>query len=338
MSRLALCGTMKRNPIVRDFEPGDAPAYVRLASSVRRLPVSMETYEKRERMWPLSDFRRRRVATVDDAVVAVGSIAYSPYAVPCTLQLELIVDETMRAQGIGSLLLSDLMRAAAANGARSLIASVRDDFQHSVAWAERRGFVRQARRFESRLALATAPLALEGRSEGRRDDAILITDMAVEKDWDRLFDVFRRLLQDAPDMSGVPPWTVERCRDVLQRNPNARSDWIVVAISRGEWIGLSALHRMGRDAYNFFTGIDRKFRGQGIAQRLKLQLVHRARHDGIEGIRTNNLDRNAPMLAINRKLGFVEEPGFWEILRHVDQHSRCFGPARSAEPSSTGTT
>jgi hypothetical protein len=88
---------MKSGPTLRDFEPGDAGAYVRLASSVRRLPVTMESYEKRERMWPPSNFRRRRVVIVDKATVAVGSISYSPYAIPHALQLELIVDEVHKA-------------------------------------------------------------------------------------------------------------------------------------------------------------------------------------------------------------------------------------------------
>lgn len=282
--------------------------------------MTMDSYERRERMWPTTDYRRRRVMTNGNEVVAVGTVSFSPFLAPGALQIELIVDEAMRAQGIGTQLLSVLVRDSCCAGALRLNASVRDDFPEVVEWAERRDFIRQGRRFESRLDLASQSQAPAGIAlAGSLDDGIAITNMTEQTDWNRLFQVFSKLLQDAPDMAGVPPWTVERCRDVLQSNPNARPDWIVIASYEEAWVGLSILHRMGDDAYNFFTGVERGFRGRGIAQCLKTYIIERARQHGTAGIRTNNLDRNATMLAINRKLGFVEEPGFWELSKVIQR-------------------
>jgi GNAT superfamily N-acetyltransferase len=57
----------------------------------------------------------------------------------------------------------------------------------------------------------------------------------------------------------------------------------------------------------------RDFRGHGLAQALKLQTILLAKKEGMRYIRTNNDSNNAPMLAINRKLGYQPEPGAYRI-------------------------
>lgn len=63
----------------------------------------------------------------------------------------------------------------------------------------------------------------------------------------------------------------------------------------------------------------RDYRGRGLAQALKLQTVLLARRAGMRTIRTNNDSLNAPMLAVNRKLGYRPEPGYYELLCVLDQ-------------------
>ncbi len=56
------------------------------------------------------------------------------------------------------------------------------------------------------------------------------------------------------------------------------------------------------------TAVARPWRGKGLAKGLKaamLRLVH-ARHPEVRAMSTENADGNAPILAINRRLGFVE--------------------------------
>ena len=61
-------------------------------------------------------------------------------------------------------------------------------------------------------------------------------------------------------------------------------------------------------------GVLREFRGRGLAQALKWQTVLLAKKEGMRYIRTNNDSQNAPMLAINRKLGYQPEPGLYRLL------------------------
>jgi GNAT superfamily N-acetyltransferase len=57
------------------------------------------------------------------------------------------------------------------------------------------------------------------------------------------------------------------------------------------------------------TGVDRPYRGRGLALALKLRTIRLARRYGAAYIRTHNDSENAPMLALNRKLGYQPEPG-----------------------------
>jgi GNAT superfamily N-acetyltransferase len=86
-------------------------------------------------------------------------------------------------------------------------------------------------------------------------------------------------------------------------------------------VGLSAIGIYPADnhAYNAFTGVLREYRGRGLAQALKLQTILLAKREGVRYVRTNNDSKNAPMLAVNRKLGYMPEPGYYELLCVLDQ-------------------
>lgn len=63
--------------------------------------------------------------------------------------------------------------------------------------------------------------------------------------------------------------------------------------------------------YNMITGVDRAHRGRGVALALKLLSIEYARRCGADYIRTHNDAENAPILAINRKLGYQPQPGLY---------------------------
>lgn len=64
-----------------------------------------------------------------------------------------------------------------------------------------------------------------------------------------------------------------------------------------------------------FTGVDPAWHGKGIALALKVLAIDCARRYGADYISTNNDSENAPMLAINRTLGYQPQPGFYRMLR-----------------------
>jgi GNAT superfamily N-acetyltransferase len=58
-------------------------------------------------------------------------------------------------------------------------------------------------------------------------------------------------------------------------------------------------------SHNMFTGTLRAYRGRGLALDVKLASIRWAAERGITMMATSNDETNAPMLAINRRLGYV---------------------------------
>ena len=65
------------------------------------------------------------------------------------------------------------------------------------------------------------------------------------------------------------------------------------------------------------TGVRRRYRGRKVAQALKILAVQQARARGVAQIETGNDSRNAAMLAINRKLGFVSGRGQYSLVKRL---------------------
>jgi len=129
----------------------------------------------------------------------------------------------------------------------------------------------------------------------------------------RLYALRSTLDRDVPtnDVHAEPPpfeeW--QKRFDRPEHDPNA----LAVAVSdAGEWIGVSQLgfQEQTNIAWTFMTGVLPEYRGQGIAYALKLRAIDAAIARGCPLILTENHENNAPMRAINRKLGFVPDaPG-----------------------------
>ncbi|HZD98773.1 MAG TPA: GNAT family N-acetyltransferase, partial [Micromonosporaceae bacterium] len=84
---------------------------------------------------------------------------------------------------------------------------------------------------------------------------------------------------------------------------------IVLAICGGAWVGMSAtsLHPADGWAFSEMTGVLRPYRGQGLSLALKLQAIRFVRSSGYRWLTTFHHPRNDAAIAMNRRLGFVDE-------------------------------
>jgi RimJ/RimL family protein N-acetyltransferase len=88
-----------------------------------------------------------------------------------------------------------------------------------------------------------------------------------------------------------------------------------VAVEGDRWIGFATVNlvQANGNAHNEMTGVRREYRGRDIALALKLLAIRYARSIGAREITTSNDSLNAPMLAVNRKLGYIPQNGQYKL-------------------------
>jgi RimJ/RimL family protein N-acetyltransferase len=85
---------------------------------------------------------------------------------------------------------------------------------------------------------------------------------------------------------------------------------VAVDTSSGEWVAMSAISRFENHAYNLHTGVDRRYRGRGLAQAVKVTALRYAREVlQVKTVQTHHNTMNLPMIAIDRKFGYAQLPG-----------------------------
>lgn len=238
----------------------------------------------------------------------------------------LFVRPEARGQGLGAALYADLERAMRAAGLAHLRVSVRDNQPAARAFAERRGFVERSHALAMALDLATfddRPYdAIIARLQG---EGFFFTSMAALGDTE---EAQRRLyaLNDTTDREtlgtdGSPSWA--SFEDFQQSV--CRADWyrpagqmVVIDTATGDWAAMSAISRFDDYAYNLHTGVDRRYRGRKLAQAVKVLALRYARDElHVATVRTHHNSRNLPMIAIDRKLGYVQTPGSWLLEKRL---------------------
>lgn len=225
-------------------------------------------------------------------------------------------------QGLGRALLDIAESFALSHGGKILLSHAEANCPRCLAFAERAGYDREQHLFESRLDLlnfnpapyewARAALEAAGFSFGTMAD-----EGDTEETWRHLYDLDKETDRDTPGSENWNTGTFEEYVEAMKIVPGFTLGSVQVAFHDGKWAGINIIvptTHPGEFQTNY-TAVRRQYRGQGLAMGLKLQGLERARAMGGTEMVTNNDERNAPMLAINRKLGFVEKPGFYIVKK-----------------------
>ncbi len=230
------------------------------------------------------------------------------------------VDHARRNQGIGTALYDLAASFAQERGAKRMVTGFqeRTPDEPAIAFLQKRGFSEQERETPSFLDLTQwdpAPFlgaAAQADAYGAR---LFSYDTAedTEANRRRLYELDVALIYDIPRRD-EQPFTMEPFEDYVKsviERPEWRPDLQLVAEKDGAWIG--KCHVVPKlEAPNvgmqWLTGVLKAHRGHGIATALKVRAYEKARAAGIEVMTTENHADNAPMLAINRKFGFIPEP------------------------------
>jgi GNAT superfamily N-acetyltransferase len=125
--------------------------------------------------------------------------------------------------------------------------------------------------------------------------------------------------RDVPMSDEFTDMPYEEWTKQLLDAPALTPESVWIALDGERQVGLAYLARRGeRAGSNWFTGVDREYRGKGIARSLKLRTVEWARENGMDWIYTGNEMSNAPMLAINIEMGYEPLPASIEMVKEIE--------------------
>ncbi len=268
--------------------------------------------------------RQRWVMEIDGQIMGYAMVVKYPSEPADLFHLELVTDAVARRQGVGGGLYTTAEAFARERGMGRLMTEVRDDDPDSLAFAARRDFEISHQTFDSVLDVAAFDDSVfAGVVEGLESEGIRFftlaaagADEAAERS---LYEINRTAVLDEPGSVGTFP-TYENWRRIILEAGWFRRESQFIAADGERFIGLAGVYNeveTPRAMFNGLTGIDPAYRGRKIALALKLLTIRYARQHGADTINTGNDARNAPMLAINHKLGYQRLPGHYALLKTV---------------------
>jgi GNAT superfamily N-acetyltransferase len=298
----------------------DFPRIAELYNTSNPEPITAEQLQEWEAQYPQGQILHRVVAVNKHGqIVGYNDAGRDPWMPSGLFDLIVRVDPDWRSQGVGTLLYQDALHFCQTQGATRLQGQVRDNCDACLGFAQRRGFQITRHAFESTLDVATFD---ENRFAGHIE-AIQATGIRffTLADLGNTLEAQRRLYDlngnAGRDQPGYQSWfSFEQFLSEACAASWYRADGEIVAAEGDAWVGMAAVgyFKHTRSMYNMFTGVERAYRGRGIALALKLLSIRCARFYGASYIRAHNDSENAPMLAINRKLGYQPLSGLYRVV------------------------
>ncbi|NLU69040.1 GNAT family N-acetyltransferase [Streptomyces sp. HNM0574] len=305
---------------VRPFRPGDAEG----VAAVRRAAVPQLVCTARTVAWQAAHAPPARRARWLVAECARGRITgYAEAALAPEGRetgqglLNVAVHPEAAGLGTGGALAAAGERHLREAGARDVHTRVSDD-GYSPAFAERRGYrPGHPTRFLA-LDLTRAALPPVPPASALAGGIVLGTAAGLGRDLRPLYEADVECAADEPGAptAGFPPYAewLGPHRD----RPDLDHGLSTVALAGREVVAYTLARTDGRERYwSAMTGCRRAYRGLGLARLVKLDSLHRARAAGYARAVTCNDGTNAPMLAVNRALGYAPAGAQWRYVKEL---------------------
>jgi len=284
---------------IRELDPEpDADRVVELlVATVSTIVTSREEWLHRLQTMPERAQLLSLVVEVEGRVVALGGaglVFFGGGGENGFLNVRVHPDH--RRNGVGGALYDPLREHVLELGV-ARAASMFDESPESVAFARKRGW-REER--------AETLSVLDPRTVSDPPPADVELVPVAQLDTHELHRIDEEATRDMPSLVQVDEIPYEEWLGFVWDNPLFTREGSYGAVVDGQLAAISFLTANldhGR-AFNMFTATAREFRGRGLALAAKLASTGWAAHHGITQIVTTNDETNAPMLAINRRLGY----------------------------------
>jgi mycothiol synthase len=311
------------NPRIRAAELTDLPAIVAIhAAAVPSRPHSL--HELTHDLTKLEDHLKPQliVAEHDGQILGVASFSRSAGSYhPHKFHLELYVHPDSRGRGVGAALFDVTLEALKPLEAISVRTQVREDEASSLRFAQARGFTEDKRDFESLLdvqAFDAAPYSsLEARLAAEGVTLRSWRELDSEAFRRELHAVFSEVRLDVPRSEPATPISFEFFDENVVSDAELAWDASFASLEGNRITGFTGAFQGAKSGVldQWLTATTREARGRGIATALKVRQLEAAQRLGFVTVRTDNDTRNAPMLAVNAKLGFVRQPAVLSLAK-----------------------
>ncbi len=212
-----------------------------------------------------------------------------------------VTHPSWRGQGVGTALWDEVAAHLGEIGATRIVAHSTADAE-SAAFAEARSFTLEGTYTSS----ACDPRAVGAIPPQPPPGTEILPASALAHDLETIFAADSESALDEPGPHDFSGMTFETWRRFHWDNPECDHELSAVAVADDGVVGTSFLFsdRGGRLAANGGTGVMRAYRGKGLGLLMKQHSLAWAASAGITRVMTQNDTTNAPMLAINARLGY----------------------------------
>ena len=271
--------------------------------------VSPASWLHREQTVPARSRQRGFVAEVDGRIVGRSLARFENLFSDATdLSFVLVtVAREYRHRGIGAALYDAALAHALALGPTRLLTSVNED---GIPFARARGFVEERSQQEA---------VLDPRTVTELPAAGIDLRAVADVDPRLVHAVDEEATRDQPATEQIDGIPYEEWEEHVLAHPLFTADGSFVAMVDGVAAAVSLLlvDTESCRSVNMFTGTMRAYRGRGLGLAVKLGSTHWAAEHGITTMVTANDAVNAPMLAINKRLGYTPSGWMYDYVRDV---------------------